>query len=255
MKEVFLCVLLFIGCSLSSSAQQIDSVLQRIDTAQVEAIRDSVMAGLSARTDTVDQHTETRKERRAREKAEMEREKYYFKGIKKDSARLEIEHISRVAWRRSLILPGWGQYTNGGLWWIKVPVIYGGLVSAYFIFDYWQFYYREFHSELQYRFNNNGEGSDGMLGQVSNEQYLINQRDYARRNRDITVLLTLGWYGLNAVEAYVDSMLKYRWDISDDLSFKVSPTLVPTMASTGMGNPIVPKSLLSPGVKFSFNIR
>ncbi|MGO1595951.1 MAG: DUF5683 domain-containing protein [Sphingobacterium sp.] len=209
--------------------------------------------------DTAQQDTakeETRAERRAREKAEKEREKYYYKDILKDSARLEIERLSRVAWKRSLILPGWGQYTNGGVWWIKVPVIYGGFVASVLVFDYWQWYYKMFLGELQHR-EEHGQGSEGILGINSNwtVQGLVQQKDYGRRNRDLTIVLTLGWYGLNVVEAYVDSILKNRWNVSNDLSMKVSPTFLPNYAYTpGMAG-FSARGLVTPGLKLTFTLK
>lgn len=220
--------------------------------------QDTVQQG-AVDQDTVIQDTtkeETRAERRARIKEEKEREKYYYKDILKDSARLEIERLSRVAWKRSLILPGWGQYTNGGVWWVKVPVIYGGFVASALIFDYWQWYYKLFLGELQWR-EEHGQGSDGILGMNSNwtVQGLVQQKDYARRNRDLTILVTLGWYGLNVVEAYVDSILKNRWNVSDDLSMKISPTLMPNYAYAGGMTGFSTRNLLTPGLKMTFTLK
>jgi len=223
--------------------------VQLQDSANMKAVQDS--AKIKAAQDTATK--ETRAERKAREKAEKERAKYYYKNIKKDSARLEIERLSRVAWKRSLILPGWGQYTNKGLWWIKVPVIYGGFVTSYLVFDHWQWYYNEFLGELKYR-QEFGTGSDSVLG-TWDESGLIKQKDYARRNRDLTILVTVGWYGLNIVEAYVDSILKNRWNVSDDLSLKISPTFMPTYAYTpGMGT-FNARSLIAPWMKMTFTIK
>src|SRR5690606_1068744 len=146
MRYIFILLLSVFGV-LSLQAQERDTITRTTDTAAIDTVKKKValqdssalsVDSLEAAQDTVKK--ETRKERRAREKAEKEREKYYYKDIKKDSARLEIEQISRTAWKRSLILPGWGQYTNKGLWWIKVPIIYGGLVTGYVVFDYWQWY-------------------------------------------------------------------------------------------------------------------
>lgn len=253
---------LFLCCIVGFGQEQQDTLSNNLDTIQRPVImaQDTIIQGQDTLIQVQDsiQKKETRAERRAREKEEKEREKYYFKGIKKDSTRLAIERLSNIAWKRSLIVPGWGQYTNGGLWWIKVPVIYGGLVTGYLVFDYWQFYYREFQNELQYRFNWNGEPSDGPLGDVpvGMEQYLQQSRDYARRNRDITIAVTLGFYALNAVEAYVDSMLKNRWNMSDDLTFKLSPTVLPTYAGNrtflpGMGA----GSMFIPGVRLTIGIK
>lgn len=196
---------------------------------------------------------ETRLERRARLKAEKEHDKYYYKDIKKDSTRLAIEHLSRVAWKRSLMVPGWGQYTNKGLWWIKVPIIYGGLVTGYLVFDYWQWYYKKFLDELDHRITYDGEPSDPDLINWSTEG-LVRQKDYGRRNRDLTILVTVGWWGLNAVEAYVDSMLKYRWNIGSDMSMRVHPTLMPSINNSFASTHTLGGFGVAPGIKFTMNI-
>jgi hypothetical protein len=170
---------------------------------------------------------------------------------------LEIERLSRVAWKRSLILPGWGQYTNGGLWWVKVPIIYGGFVGGALTFNYWQWYYKEFLGELQYREEFGQPSNHESLGINSNwtVQGLVQQKDYARRNRDLTILISVGWYGLNVVEAYVDSILKNRWNISNDLSFKLSPTFIPNYAYTPGVGAFSGGGFASPGVKMTITLK
>src|SRR5690606_8454364 len=86
----------------NAQAQERDSILTGADTATVSLAAD---AGHAAQDGV---HEDTGEERRAREEADRDREKYYYKDIKKDSARLEIEQISRTAWKRPLILAGWG---------------------------------------------------------------------------------------------------------------------------------------------------
>jgi len=253
MKKLSLLFVLFFSICFTYG-QVLDSIP---DSTKNKLVLDSIQADpdtVKAEQDTVKK--ESRAERKAREKAEKEREKYYYKDILKDSARLEIERLSRVAWKRSLILPGWGQHTNGGLWWIKVPIIYGGFTASYFVLSYWQWYYTMFLDELKYR-EEFGQGSDGILGMDSNWSLegLVQQKDYGRRNRDLTVVITLGWYGLNIVEAYVDSILKNRWNISNDLSFKVSPTLIPNLASAPTMGAFPGRSLFSPGLKMTMTIK
>jgi len=201
-----------------------------------------VADSLTARQDTTQE--ETRRQRRARQRQERQAEE---ETIFKDSARLAIEAQTRRAWTRSAIVPGWGQYTNGGLWWIKVPVIYGGYVTAGLVFEFNHRYYREILSEVQFRINNN-DAFRNPLYQNYNTQSLINAKDYYRRNRDLTVLVTIGWHALNAIEAYVDSMLKNRWSISEDLSFDVSPTLLPSHPQAFAYSPY------RPGFKVTFTI-
>lgn len=254
---LFLCCLLV---AVVGRAQETDTT-KVIDTALVDTLANKVSKPDSAImvtvTDTLVQaqdtvKKETRKERKEREREEAEREKYYYKGIKKDSTRLEIEWLSKVAWKRSLMVPAWGQYTNKGLWWVKVPVIYGGFVGAYLVFDYWQWYYKKFLTELDIRIANDDERDrDPDLINWTTEG-LVRQKDYARRNRDLTILVTVGWWGLNVVEAYVDSMLKYRWDIGSQMSMKVTPTFVPSQGYASNG--FLRGYGVTPGVKLTMSL-
>jgi hypothetical protein len=180
-------------------------------------------------------------------------------GVIKDSTRLALEEKTRKAWRRSLILPGWGQVTNGGLWWIKVPVIYGGFVTTAVVFDFNNTYYKSILKDVQYRLANNhalppDSPYDYIAADPQGTNYLINAKDYYRRNRDYMVLLTVGWYALNAIEAYVDSMLKNRWEISETIQVKVNPSILsaPTYA---YGNPLIATSAPVFGVNIKFNIK
>lgn len=243
-----LLISLLLTMALFSRAQENDSTLRNIDTLNKDiSLRDTL--SVNAAQDTV--RKETRAERKAREKAEKEREKYYYKDIRKDSTRIAIEELSRVAWRRSLVLPGWGQYSNGGWWWVKVPVIYGGFVGAYLIFDHWQWYYKKFAKEAAFRINNIGAVNDPDLEHIGNLDYLIRQKDYGRRNRDLAILATIGWWSLNVVEAYTYSILKYRFDIRDDLTLRFTPTILPLsngLAFAPMGRQF------TPGIKLTMNI-
>ena len=194
-----------------------------IDTTRLDSLA-------KVRADSLQENSsDSREERRRRRRAAEEEPQ--VPEIFKDSTRLAIEEISRKAWRRSAFIPGWGQYTNRGLWWIKVPVIYGGLVSAGLVFEFNNRYYKEILTEVQYRLANNhafppnSEYSYIEATQFGT-QYMINAKDAYRRNRDLTILVTVGWWGLNIIEAYVDSMLKNRWDLRDDLSFKVQPSIM-----------------------------
>lgn len=217
-----LMILLFAWVSIGSVRAQEPDSLQR-DNIPKQA--DSLA---KAAVDTTSE--ETRKERRQREKREQEateQEQVVFK----DSARLALEALSNRPWKQSLMVPGWGQITNGGWWWLKVPVIYGGFVSAVLVFEFNNRYYHDILGEVQYRMNNNHaippDTKYPQLGAGSQmTDYMINAKDYYRRNRDLTVLVTLGFWGLQAVEAYVNSMLKNRWEIGDDLAFNIAPTLL-----------------------------
>lgn len=240
MKRIIPALLFGLGLFAAQAHAQTAEELPRDTIPAVQDTLTAIQDTLAAQDTT---REETRRERRARERMEREEpEEFVFK----DSARLAIEAQTRKAWTRSAIIPGWGQYTNGGLWWIKVPVIYGGYVTAGLVFEFNHRYYREILSEVQYRIANN-DAFDNPLYQNYNTQSLINAKDFYRRNRDLTVLITLGWHALNAIEAYVDSMLKNRWSISEDLSFNISPALIPNPQAYAFGS-------YSPGFTVTFNL-
>ena len=68
----------------------------------------------------------------------------------------------------------------------------------------------------------NGE-PDEFEGRYSAD-YLKNMKDNFRRNRDLCIILTGALYLLNIVDAHVDAHLK-DYDISDDLSVRLEPTV------------------------------
>lgn len=233
----------FILVSFSLQAQ-IDSTRKVIEKDTIVTVVEEVKAV----QDTVKK--ETKAERKAREKAEKERAKYYYKDILKDSARLHIEHLSDIAWKRSAILPGWGQITNGGKYvWIKLPIIYGGFITAYVVFDYWNWHYQKFTKEAARRIDGRDEDRDPDLVNYSDDG-LIRAKDNFRRYRDMTILVTAVWWAGNVVEAYTDSMLRNRYNISDNLGLKINPTLLPT---SGLAYSPNLASQFAPGVKFTFN--
>lgn len=190
---------------------------------------------------------ESRRERKKREKAEEEAK---TPKIFKDSTRLAIEAKTVTAWKRSLVLPGWGQYTNKGLWWIKVPVIYGGFATTVLVFDFNNRFYKELIKELDFRYKNNG-AVDNPDFAGADTQGLIRAKDGTRRDRDLMVLLTVGIYGLNVVEAYVDSMLKNRWSVSSEkVAFSIRPTVL-----QGSSNSFAFNAVPTIGLKLSMKIK
>lgn len=167
--------------------------------------------------------------------------------LTKDPAQLARESRSKMVWKRSLMLPGWGQVTNGGLWWIKVPVIYGGFVAGALVFDFNQNAYKDYLAEAQYRLEHNDAAPPWSPYQRADKlttNNLITAKDYHRRNRDLTVLVMVGWWALNAVEAYTSDMLKNRWSVSEHLSASITPTVIPS--------PLQGNYSVMPGLKIVF---
>ncbi|MBF9254369.1 hypothetical protein I2I11_13770 [Pontibacter sp. 172403-2] len=133
----------------------------------------------------------------------------------------------------SAVFPGGGQIYNKSYW--KLPIIYGTVaVLGYYLIDN-NNKYQDFRLAAIQR-------ADSTDKYVSSPIYGINvsrgsqnirfARDYYRRNRDLTILLSIGFYGLQIAEAYVHAYLK-DFDVSEDLSLRVQPGLMRVPHATG----------------------
>jgi hypothetical protein len=147
----------------------------------------------------------------------------------KDSARLAIEAMPRRAAMRSLVLPGLGQIYNKR-WW-KVPLVYGGFIGIGLVFEFNQRNYKIFLKEAQFR-ELNPEKRENLLYAGYTNEGIIQIKDAYRRDRDLSVLSGIGFYAITIIDAYVDAKF-FRFDISDELSLKVQPSVsqVPVHAS------------------------
>lgn len=148
----------------------------------------------------------------------------------KDSARIEIEAMPRRAGLKSAMLPGLGQIYNKR-WW-KVPLVYGGFVGIGLVFEFNHRYYKIVLKEAQFRQENPRKTENPLFAPYTTEG-IISIKDSYRRNRDLSVLAGLGFYAINIIDAYVDAKF-FRFDISDELTLQVNPTInqaIPVHAS------------------------
>lgn len=164
----------------------------------------------------------------------------------KDSTELQNP---RKAVLRSAILPGWGQIRNKR-WW-KVPLVYGGFVGLGLVYEFNNRYFKELLTESQFRKANPTLPDETRFkferykGIPDNQIY--NAKDFYRRNRDLTLYSTFGFYLLQMVDAYIDAKLA-TFDVSDDLSLKIKPSIyAPPYANTGI---YVPTPMLTLNLKF-----
>lgn len=139
-------------------------------------------------------------------------------GVVKDSARLAIEAMPRIAARRSAIVPGLGQLYNKR-WW-KVPLVYGGFVGIGLVYEFNQRYYKMFLREAQYRQDAPDKANPDWASYP--DDGIIRIKDDYRRNRDLSILAGIGFYAVQIIDAYIDAKF-FRFDVSDDLSLKVDP--------------------------------
>ena len=127
----------------------------------------------------------------------------------------------------SAILPGAGQVYNGKTW--KVPILYAGILTDVYFIQYNHKRYERFRDALFAL----DKGEPNQFPSL-NRAALVRNVDYWRQNRDLTLLLMLGIYALNLVDANVDAHLS-GFDISEDLTLKIAPQIGTLSASSTTG--------------------
>jgi hypothetical protein len=159
--------------------------------------------------------------------------------------------IPRQATIRSLILPGLGQAYNGDYW--KMPLVYAGLGTAiYFLIDNNR-QYLKFEDGYRRAYNDTTKGagqgtalvyvrSRGAELELGVNQLKQTTNQY-RNYRDLNVIIIVAVWALNAIEANVSAHLK-TFDLSDDLTLRVLPSLHPTL-----GGPTLP------GMRLTINFK
>lgn len=123
----------------------------------------------------------------------------------------------------SAVVPGLGQAYNGDYW--KIPVFYTGLgVCAYA----WNFNQEQYNRYRRMYIAHNEGTYQGNLS-VDNIKWY---RDQHRRMRDYSIIATVLVYALNIIDANVFAHFN-TFDISDDLTFNVEPTLISPACTSG----------------------
>jgi len=142
-------------------------------------------------------------------------------------------------------LPGLGQAYNRKYW--KIPIVYAGFGALGYSIYFNNSHYFTYKQAL-IDFQDSSPTTDSYLKligansdpgsfdpsrpsenfSVENEEWfkkqLENNMSYYKRYRDLSVLVTVGYYVLTVVDAAVDAFLS-DYDISDDLSMKIQPKL------------------------------
>ena len=139
----------------------------------------------------------------------------------------------RAMWL-AIVLPGAGQIYNRKYW--KLPIVYGGFVGCIYALQWNNQMYRDY-SQAFIDISDNDPTTQSYnqflhLGQKidsGNEErfkaLFKKRKDYYRRYRDLSFFVLLGVYALSVIDAYVDASLS-DFDISKDLSMKVSPAII-----------------------------
>ena len=146
---------------------------------------------------------------------------------------------SKKATIYAAIFPGLGQVYNRKYW--KLPLVYGSFIGCAYAINWngnqysgYRKAYIDFIDEDPdtnswdaYRYGNYqrtefDEWTEDMKRNFANT--LKSARDYHRRNRDLSYIVTVGVYALWIIDAYVDAQL-FNFDVSPDLSMRIEPVL------------------------------
>ncbi len=114
----------------------------------------------------------------------------------------------------SAILPGLGQAYNKKYW--KIPFVYGAIGTGIYFYTSNNKKYNQYRDVYKKRLSGSTELDE--LSFLDNSRLISGQKFY-QRNRDLALLIIVGLYILNIVDANVDAHLM-QFNVNDNLSFK-----------------------------------
>ena len=119
----------------------------------------------------------------------------------------------------SAVVPGLGQLYNKKYW--KIPIVYGGLATSIYFFQKNNDEYQRYRDAYKRRLA--GFSDDEFFGNnlnplISNDGLIRAQNTY-KRNKELSILITLGIYVLNIIDANVDAHLK-QYNLNENLTIK-----------------------------------
>ncbi|MDX1761650.1 MAG: DUF5683 domain-containing protein [Christiangramia sp.] len=143
------------------------------------------------------------------------------KELRKEQREKEYEPYNALAPSKaafySAVLPGLGQAYNGSYW--KIPIAYAGIGTGVY------FYLKNDKEYDRYRtaYKNRLAGKpdeftvDGNT-RITNDG-LIRAQEFYQKNKEISILVTVGVYVLNIIDANVEAHLR-QFNVDEDLSVK-----------------------------------
>ena len=217
--RILLVCLAFISCSSWGFAQDAKSFEIKADSSRIEAAADSTVRSVMLAADSLPKPAQIKME---------------FKPDPKKAVLMAL-------------VPGLGQIYNRKFW--KLPIVYGGLMGCMYAVtwnnrnyqDYSTAYkdimmdaeepnrpVEEFHTSWQ-DFLGVGYDPKEWVTNTNFQTQLKNRKDYYRRYRDLSIIITVGVYALSIIDAYVEAQL-FDFDISPDLSMHWEPSVTPQTA-------------------------
>lgn len=143
------------------------------------------------------------------------------------------------------LVPGLGQIYNRAYW--KLPIVYGGFMGCIYAVTWNNRNYKDYSTAYLDLMNDvkdhpndpkawssswvdiakkNGRDPADFITNTRLQDNIKSRKDYFRRYRDLSLIITVGVYALCMIDAYVDAQL-FDFDISPDLSMRIEPAVTP----------------------------
>lgn len=116
----------------------------------------------------------------------------------------------------SAIFPGLGQIYNKRYW--KVPIVWGAIGWGTYQFVDLNNSYNSFRDAFKER---KAGLPNEEFDRFSNES-LQNAQERLQRDRDLWLVVTIGFYALNIIDANVDAHLK-QYNVDEQLGYEIKP--------------------------------
>ena len=152
-----------------------------------------------------------------------------------------VTETESAGWRPSpkkalwlAIIPGAGQVYNRKYW--KLPIVYGAFTGCAYAIRWNNMMYTDYRQAFK-DITDDDPTTDSYnkflhlgteITPENEERYkelFRKRKDYYRRYRDLSIIVTVAVYALSIIDAYVDASLS-DFDISRDISMNISPTII-----------------------------
>lgn len=152
-----------------------------------------------------------------------------------DGKRIFNPDPTRAVWL-SALFPGLGQVYNRRYW--KLPIVVGGFMGLIYATNWNNNQYTDYSNAFRDISDSDPNTKSYMdfFPPTTNESDLDkgwlssvmrSRKNYYRRNRDLCIICMVALYLVCMVDAYVDASMAH-FDISDDLSLDMTPTMMVT---------------------------
>ena len=113
----------------------------------------------------------------------------------------------------SAALPGLGQVYNKKYW--KIPIVYAAIGTSIYSYDFNNKKYWSYRNA--YKSRKAGYSSDEFQNLIIDDDRLLDGASFHKKNRDLSMVFTVGFYILNVLDANIDAHLK-QYNVNENLT-------------------------------------